>query len=182
VIEPVPANVLCVCTGNICRSAAMEEYLRRAWGEAANVTSAGTMAAVGWHSPAPLLALMKLQGIDGSKHVARQLEVADVEASDLVLVATRNHVDWIARHFGAHPTNTFVLTEAAELTKRARRPVGKDKVDRIQTAAALLDAARAEKLAEFEDIHDPYLHNDEAYEHAWVVISEACQTLVDWVG
>ncbi len=181
-MAPALANVMCICTGNICRSAAMEAYLSRAWVDAAKVTSAGTMAASGWHSPAPMLAVMKSVGLDGSKHIARQLEMADVESSDLVLVATHLHQAWISRHFGAAPPNTFVLTEAAELTKRARRPVGTDRIDRIRTAAALLDAARAEKPAKYDDIHDPYGHSDDAYRHAMDIIVGACTTLVDWVG
>jgi protein-tyrosine phosphatase len=181
-MEPALATVMCVCTGNICRSAAMEAYLARAWVDAATVTSAGTMAAAGWHSPAPMLAVMKSVGLDGSKHVARQLEMADVESSDLVLVATHLHLAWIARHFGAAPPNTFVLTEAAELTKRARRPAGNDRIDRIRTAAALLDAARAEQPAEYQDVHDPYGHGDDAYHHAMDIIVGACTSIVEWVG
>ena len=177
-----PATVLCVCTGNICRSPAMELFLARAWGADAVVKSAGTMAAVGWHIPDPMQRAEHEIGLDGSHHHPTQLDVAAVEHSDLLLIAAGNHRAWIQHHVGAVPPNTFLLTEATALTKVARRPAGTNRADSIATAASLLDAARTPDGGPYPDIDDPYGHGDDAYVRAMTEIAAALTALVDWVG
>ncbi len=177
-----PAKVLTVCTGNICRSPAMEFSLERAWGDDAAVSSGGTMAATGWHVPAPMREAEEAAGLTVPEHDPAQLDVAMIEAQDLVLVAARSHKEWIERHVGAVPTNTFLLTEAAALATIARRPVGDSRSDRIRTAASLLSAARSMDDAQHSDIDDPYLHGDEAYVRAMEEIAENLDVLIEWIG
>ena len=177
-----PAKVLTVCSGNICRSPAMEFYLRRAWGVDAIVTSGGTTAAIGWHVPAPMRAAEEAAGLTVPDHDPRQLDVDIIEEQDLVLVAAQSHKDWIARHVGAVPPNTFLLTEAAALASVARRPLGDSLADRIRTAASLLGDARSLDDEVHPDIEDPYLHGDEAYVVAMKLIAENLDVLIKWVG
>ncbi len=179
---PNPATVLTVCTGNICRSPAMEFYLERAWGDDAVVSSAGTMAATGWHIPAPMRAAEEAAGLIVPEHDPHQLDVETIESHDLVLVAARSHRDWIERHVGAVPTNTFLLTEAANLAAVARRPAGNSLSDRIRTAAALLSAARSLDDGIHPDVDDPYLRGDEAYVAAMDEIAENLDAIIEWVG
>ncbi len=98
-----PAKVLTVCTGNICRSPAMEFYLERAWGDDAVVTSGGTIAATGWHIPDPMRVAEEAAGLTVPHHEPRQLDVDIIEAQDLILVAAISHAEWIERHVGARP-------------------------------------------------------------------------------
>lgn len=180
--SPGPAKVLTVCLGNICRSPAMEFYLERAWGADADVTSAGTIAATGWHIPEPMRAVEEAAGLTVAHHEPRQLDVAIIEAQDLILVAANAQKEWIDRHVGAVPVNTFLLTEAAALTSVARRPVGDSRADRIRTAASLLSAARSLDDGSHPDIDDPYLHGDEAYQRAMREIGENLDAIIAWVG
>lgn len=176
------ATVLAVCTGNICRSPAMEFYLERAWGDDAIVSSAGTMAATGWHIPSPMRAAEEAAGLVVPEHEPRQLDVETIESHDLVLVAAHSHRDWIERHVGAVPPNTFLLTEAAALATVARRPAGDSRADRIRTAASLLSAARSLDDGVHADVDDPYLRGDEAYVAAMEEIAELLDSLIAWVG
>ncbi len=177
-----PAKVLTVCSGNICRSPAMELYLERAWGAAAIVTSGGTIAATGWHIPEPMRAAAEAAGLTVTHHEPRQLDVGVIEAQDLVLVAAHSHKEWIERHVGAVPPNTFLLTEAAALATVARRPIGDSLADRIRTAASLLSAARSLDDEVHPDVEDPYLHGDEAYVVAMNEIAQNLDVLIEWVG
>lgn len=181
-LEIPPATVLCVCSGNICRSPAMQLFLARAWGADAIVTSAGTTAATGWHIPEPMRVAEAAFGLDGAGHEPRQLDASTIQGVDLILVAGANHRDWIQHHLGAVPPNTFLVKEAAALTATARRPVGTSRADRIATAASLLDAARTPSSGPYADVDDPYLHGDEAYARAMTEIVAALTTLIEWVG
>lgn len=178
-----PATVLTVCSGNICRSVGMERFLAAAWSGDAIVRSAGTIAVVGWDTPGEMRRVIREARLDDSHHDARQLDLDELEATDLVIVATEEHRNWIQRHNGAVPPNTFLATEAAALAAIARRPAGRIRADRIRTAAALLDAARdPEAPRTYPDIDDPYLRGDAAYERAMAEIVETLGTLVEWVG
>jgi len=177
-----PARVLTVCTGNICRSPAMEFYLERAWGDDAVVSSGGTMAAAGWHIPAPMREAEEAAGLIVPEHDPAQIDVATIETHDLVLVAAHSHREWIERHVGAVPPNTFLLTEAAALATVARRPAGNSRADRIRTAASLLSAARSLDDGVHADIDDPYLHGDEAYVRAMDEIAHHLDAIIAWIG
>jgi protein-tyrosine-phosphatase len=160
----------------------MEFYLERAWGDDAIVTSAGTIAATGWHIPAPMRAAEEAAGLTVPDHEPAQLDAEMIEAQDLVLVSAHSHREWIERRMGALPLNTFLLTEAATLALVARRPAGDSRADRIRTAAALLSEARSLHDGTHADIDDPYLRGDEAYIKAMGEIAENLDVLIAWVG
>jgi protein-tyrosine phosphatase len=89
-------NILVLCTGNICRSPIAEAVLR----ERLNtpdviVTSAGTSALVGEPADPLAIEVAKRFGFDLSQHAGRQATSPLLVASDLVLVMTHAHLDWV---------------------------------------------------------------------------------------
>src|SRR5258706_14415043 len=93
------AQVLVVCTGNICRSPMAEGFLKELLAlradqdERIDVSSAGTAAWDG--SPATTEAIAAAAGreADISEHRARRLAAHHVEQADLVLGMTTDHRD-----------------------------------------------------------------------------------------
>jgi protein-tyrosine phosphatase len=112
--------VLVVCTGNICRSPMAEALLRAhlaAHGVAANVHSAGTMA---WSAapPSEAVVVMEERGVDLSTHRSRQLDIALVEAADLVLGMTRQHVGRVEALVPDASHRTFLVGELVRLGRQ----------------------------------------------------------------
>ena len=97
--------MLFVCTGNVCRSPMAELMLRAEAGAELDVASAGMAALVGEGIDPPSGAVLAEQGIDASRHRARQFELPMATSSDLVLTAERAHRD-------------AILTEAPTLYRR----------------------------------------------------------------
>jgi protein-tyrosine phosphatase len=175
-------GVVCVCTGNICRSVAMELYLARAWAGDAVLSSAGTMGLIGWHSPAPMRDALAAIGLDAGHHTARQLDAAEAEAADLVLVAAHHHRSWIERHAPAALPRTFLATEIAALAALEPRSPLDSRAERIRAAAGVFDAARQSRTVVFENIHDPYGRGHAAYPRAVSQIASVLESLVSWGG
>lgn len=176
-------KVLCVCTGNICRSVGMQLYLARSWKDDAVVSSAGTYAMVGWAVPELAQEVLASEGLDASSHEPIQLTVAAVKEADLVLVAATDNRAWIAQRLGSVPPNVFLLTEAAALTVFAMRPHPFERSERIRLAASALDAAR-HQLSEvhLENILDPNGLNRAVHMKALKQCKTALDTLTAWIG
>lgn len=80
------ANLLFVCTGNVCRSP-MAAAIAGAQGDSQlHIDSAGVAAMVGHPPPDPVIALMKDRGIDVTRHRGKQLSGEFASGFDLVLV------------------------------------------------------------------------------------------------
>lgn len=80
------ANILVVCTGNICRSPMAEALFRRVLPDSVQLASAGVDALVG-HSADPIAQqIMGEHGYDLSAHRARQLNRAMCQQADLILI------------------------------------------------------------------------------------------------
>ncbi|MCJ7831842.1 MAG: hypothetical protein MUP92_00135 [Actinobacteria bacterium] len=176
-------KVLCVCTGNICRSVAMKLYLARAWKDDARVSSAGTYAMEGWEVPEVAVEVMASEDLDASAHEPTQLSVEAVKAADLVLIAATDHRAWIAQHLGSVPPNVFLLTEAAALTVFAMRPHPFERSERIRLAASALDSAR-NQLADVHqtNILDPNGLSYAVHVKAMNQCKAALDTLIAWIG
>jgi len=59
-----PFSILTVCTGNVCRSPAVERLLSTELGPTVQVSSAGTHALVGHPISQPMAALLTASGIE----------------------------------------------------------------------------------------------------------------------
>ncbi len=97
VTETAPFRIVFVCTGNICRSP-MAEVVFRWYADSAGLgdrvvaTSAGTGD---WHvgekADQRTLASLTGHGYDGDAHRARQFQMSDFAASDLIVALDRSH-------------------------------------------------------------------------------------------
>lgn len=110
-------NILFVCTGNTCRSP-MAEGLVKGIAEKENknivALSAGLFTAPGARvSPEAVNAVKDLGGSDISAHLSRPLEIAYVEAADVVLAMTEDHKKILLRQFPFDQHKIFTLGEWA---------------------------------------------------------------------
>ena len=92
------SSILCVCTGNICRSPVAEAALRAALPDIA-VTSAGLHALVGRDIDVESATAASEQGISLSPHAARQFNAELGEQAELILVMDQDHRDEIIRRW-----------------------------------------------------------------------------------
>jgi protein-tyrosine phosphatase len=188
VTDPIDPSfsILAVCTGNICRSPALERVLLAALGPGTGVgvSSAGLQAVVGAPIHTPMAELLAAQGVDPSGFTARQLEPELVQGSDLVIGFTRRHR---AAAVTMHPPavrHSFTLLELA----RAIESVGSDEVSRhagpgatmVQRLQALVPLALANRAyvdPDLDDIEDPYGRDPEVYERVFRRILVAADPL-----
>ncbi|WNM23821.1 hypothetical protein RN607_10685 [Demequina capsici] len=178
-----PARVLMVCSGNICRSPAMHYLAGREWADAAEVRSAGTWAELGMDATREIRrAARERAGLEMPRHRPTQLDSALLAQSDLVLVATRQHVRWIEQSEGALPPHVFVLKEAVALAQRAPAPAGGTAAGRLAAAAAALHDERLRDPAPLTGLDDPWSHPQEVFDRVMDEIVEAIDALGAWAG
>ncbi|WP_431278376.1 hypothetical protein [Leifsonia poae] len=126
-----PFRILAICTGNICRSPAVDLLLAGELAGAATgpsetkqtraarfaVSSAGTHAMAGWPISPPMGTLLAERGIESDDFVARQATRAMLAESDLILTATREHREWVFSHDPRSVRRAFTLTEFADAVR-----------------------------------------------------------------
>ena len=105
-------NILCVCTGNVCRSPMLEALLRRELEKQGftdfTVSSAGTMTDDGMPSTEQAITAMKEIGLDISHHLSRQITYNIVEDADVFVALTTEHGVALAFYHGADPEKILV--------------------------------------------------------------------------
>jgi protein-tyrosine phosphatase len=189
-------RLLFVCTGNICRSPFAEILARhllrgRLGGRASqpfDVSSAGIAAVVG----APMhpdsraeLAPWHLDGAPAEGFVARQLDSAMIEASDLVLGATARHRSAVIEQCPPALPITFAMREFARLAASVDpRELPGHPVARAHT---LVDLARLRRGLvprdpDGDDVPDPIAGPVAAHHRAAQLIQVAVTDLVDVVA
>lgn len=87
-------SILFVCTGNSCRSAFAELYLKRLLADEnleITVTSAGTAASEDKKAAAQTLSSLKNHGLDGERHRTRKLTADMVKNADVIFVMQKLH-------------------------------------------------------------------------------------------
>ena len=108
-------RIVFVCTGNICRSPLAEGIVRSHLareGLAVTVDSAGTERYHLGEPPDPrAIAVARERGVDIAGLRARQVCAADLEDSDLVLVADRSHLAAIERRLPPGRAQVSLLLE-----------------------------------------------------------------------
>ncbi len=109
------ANVLIICTANICRSPLVEAMLREKLREHNysdwTVSSAGTWAE--WERPAARYSQKIAQriGLDLSGHIAKMVTEEMMAETDLVLVMTDNHKEALQIDFKSQAHKVFLMSE-----------------------------------------------------------------------
>jgi protein-tyrosine phosphatase len=172
-----PFTVLAVCTGNICRSPAVERLLAAELGvdslatagptSEVVVASAGVGAVVGAPIPEPMASLVGETGASVEGFAARQLTEQILRETDLVLALTKAHRSKIvAMHPGA-VRRTFTLRELARLADAVdpdALPAGTT-ADRLRALIPLAAAQRGMQAggAHGDDVVDPWGRSDAVF-------------------
>lgn len=184
-------RILVVCTGNICRSAQAEQFIRArvrdhfpGFESVVVVESAGTGAMVGSGMPQEAAALSTEHGGLPTNHVARQLTVDHVRAADLVLAMAAEHRSGAVRLLPRASRNTFTLTEFAVLLESAEQHhpelpaefAALAPSDQLRAAVKWASARRGflpPEDARWVDVVDPYRRSEEVYAESARQIVEA---------
>lgn len=192
--SPVPpVRVLAVCTGNICRSPAVERLLAAGTGGAfrgadasggLEVGSAGTRAVVGAPMSPPMAALVAQRGLVADRFVARQLDAAAVREADLVLALTRGHRAAVVALVPAAVRRTFTLRELARLAPLVPpadlAAAGATPAERVRALPRLAAAQRGRVTVapDDDDVVDPIGGSDQLYARVLEQMAEAVGTIV----
>ncbi|KGN32986.1 protein tyrosine phosphatase [Knoellia sinensis KCTC 19936] len=113
-------RVLVVCTGNVCRSPYIERVLAHQLnGSGVTVTSAGTGALVGYPIDPESARRVAAAGASPDGFAARQISREDIAAADLVIAASREHVDEVVALNPRALRSAFSLPDLADLLAAA---------------------------------------------------------------
>ena len=151
-------DMLVLCTANSCRSVLAEELLAAQLtelGVTARVSSAG-LGPPGWPALPEVVELLSARGIDVTWHRSIQANADVLNAADLVLAMTREHLRFAAVTAPATWPRTFTLRELVRLGSRIGPRAAR------QSLAAWLGLAHANRERrdllgdrETDDIADP---------------------------
>jgi protein-tyrosine phosphatase len=177
------ATVLVVCTGNICRSPAVERLLVHALGPTAGVDvgSAGVRAVVGAPMSAPMVELVEAAGASSTGFTARQVTTRLVERADLVLAMTRAHRAAIVELVPAAVRRTFTVRELARLLTGVdpdTLPSG-PVPERLGALVPLAAAERGRRTSDPREdyVVDPYGGGPKLYALAFGQLAPAVRTI-----
>lgn len=178
--EPDMFRIVCVCTGNVCRSPVAERLLASALGPSVAVSSAGTLALVGQPMSAPMDALVGEAGADPAGFTAQVLSAARLRDAGLVLAMTRAHRSAIVEVAPATVRRCFTLREYARLLGLLPTTALPEGSPGERAAASIRPAAaqRRQAAADQDDIADPYRRGD----HAYRVAFDQVRTAVDQIA
>lgn len=179
-----------VCTGNICRSPAMERLLALLFRQDPGilVISGGTYAHDGWDMQSPMKKRVAAYGAETEGFVAEQVTPQTIEDSDLILAATRVHIqDMLAEVPGAR-ARMFTIREFGRLlegitTDDITGSVGEDAAtaDMLAALVSLADQARdrSASAGRDDDVVDPYMLPEDVYDESFRQISEPIEALAE---
>jgi protein-tyrosine phosphatase len=175
-------SILTVCTGNVCRSPAVERLLASKLGPTVDVASAGTHALVGHPISEPMAALLRDSGIADQPFEARRLSEEMLKGTDLVLPLTRAQRSLVVELWPAAVRRTFTLREFARLLRwvdPAALPAGTP-AERLQAAIPLAAAQRGRERTEVDedDVVDPFRLSDQVYVQSFQEIAAAVDAIV----
>jgi len=181
-----PYTVLAVCTGNICRSPAVERLLARSLDDSVSMSSAGTHAMVGHAISAPMIPLIQAQDGSTDGFVARQLTEDIIRGADLVLALTREHRAAVVVAYPSAVRRTFTLREFSRLLSQVEPAelAGSNDAERLHKAVPLAAAQRGRKQVTpaDDDVVDPYRRSEQVYAEAMAQILPAVQLITGSLG
>jgi protein-tyrosine phosphatase len=174
-------SILTVCTGNVCRSPAVERLLGQKLGPTVSVSSAGTHALVGYPISEPMARLLRSSGVEDGAFAARRLTEKLVKEADLVLALTRAQRSLVVDLWPRAVRCTFTLREFARLLQHVDPSALHDGTpgERLRIAMPLIVATRGlvRTSAEDDDVIDPYRLSDEVYATSFADIAGAVKTI-----
>lgn len=181
----VPFRVLAVCTGNVCRSPAVERLLAAGLGPGSGVEvrSAGTRALVGHPVHEPMVPLLERAGVDVDGFAARQVTGAMLREADVVVALTRAHRAAVVDVAPAVVRRTFTLRELARLAEDVG-PEGLAPGTPAERFAALVPLATARRgmvraaSPEDDDVVDPFGRPQTVYLEAFGQLRPAVDAIV----
>lgn len=125
------AQILVVCTGNICRSPAGAALLQARLNERGledwSVASAGTWAQQKRGASQYSVEIMAEHGLDISTHQAEMLEHTHMKKSDLVLCMESGHADALKAEFPIYAKKVYLISEMVERDYSISDPYGQSK-------------------------------------------------------
>src|SRR5215207_9149445 len=175
-------SILTVCTGNVCRSPAVERLLASKLGPTVEVASAGTHALVGHPISEPMAALLSRSGIEDQPFAARRLSEEMLKGAGLVLPLTRAQRSLVVELWPAAVRRTFTLREFARLLRwvdpaalQAGTPA-----ERLRAAIPLAAAQRGRERVETDedDVVDPFRLSEQVYAQSFRQITSAVDAIV----
>jgi protein-tyrosine phosphatase len=175
-------SILSVCTGNVCRSPAVERLLASRLGPTVSVSSAGTHALVGHPISEPMAALLLDGGYDPRRFEARRLSEQMLKEANLVLTMTRAQRGFVVELWPAAVRRTFTLREFARLLNwvdPAALPPGPP-AERLRAAIPLAAAERGRErtMPDEDDVIDPFRLDSTVYAESLAQIRSAVDALV----
>ncbi len=164
-------KVLVACTGNIHRSALaatlcqewVHWYLPADLAERVQISSAGFGAPVGARMGTRAQKIAVALGGDGSTHRATQITDRMLEDADVVLVATRRHLESAIGRVPSALRRSFTVRESGRVAGTLRRRSLQSTEDLRTVVADLARARSAAADPDADDIIDPQGQGAEAY-------------------
>jgi protein-tyrosine phosphatase len=174
-------TILAVCTGNVCRSPAVERLLANRLGPTVGVSSAGTHALVGHPISEPMAALLRRVGVEPEPFEARRLSEQMLKEADLILPMTRAQRGLIVELWPAAVRRAFTLREFARLLSKVD-PSALSRgtpADRLHAAIRLAAAERGRSRTspEDDDVLDPFRRADKVYAESFWQIKYAVEQI-----
>lgn len=181
------SSILLVCTGNICRSAMAQGFLRdlldrRFDGAGPEVRSAGTNGFEDSPAVPEAVRAAAERGVDISGHRGRRLARRHVLASDLVLGMAAHHAELIVRLVPEAAPRTFTLKELVRLLRAL--PSAPERAG-FSEEAFLARIAQADALrrgsavgASDQDVPDPLGGSVETFRVVASELDDLCARLV----
>ena len=137
------ANILVICTANICRSPVAEALLRdRLYKRGLDdwtVSSAGTWAQFSRGAADNSIIVMDQYGLDILDHTARMVEQEQLQAADLVLCMETGHVEALRAEFSRDAYKVYLLTAMVGQSYSIYDPFGEPMIAYERMAAELTD-------------------------------------------
>lgn len=176
-------NVLAVCTGNICRSPALERLLAGRLGDVVEASSAGTSAVVGHPISPDMAELIEVAGADPGGFAARQITERMLRGADLVLGLTQRHRSDVLRLAPSALRRCFTLLEfEAILCSPGFPELQGDPGDRLRQAVVEAAGRRSAATRAALDVPDPYGLSTQTYERSFALIDRAVGSIQRAVG
>lgn len=180
-----------MCTGNICRSPAVERLLAARTG--LSVRSVGTQAVVGAPVSPPMAELLAGSGMATQGFAARQLTEDHLAKPALVLACAREHRSAVVELDPGALGRTFTVRELARLVGG----LSSDALDAVREArgararlVALVDAVQEGRAAAaleardpaLDDLEDPIGRPPHVYAEVYRQINAAVATIARVLG